>query len=78
MDILITLLEIKNLKKTFFQLQNLDTVGSAVFTSIGYKQAMVSTVYLKISRKLSLETICIKRTNDDEKSIFMGSRILVK
>ena len=78
MDILITLLEIKNLKKTFFQLQNLDTVGSAVFTSIGYKQAMVSTVYLKISRKLSLETICNKRTNDDEKSIFMGSRILVK
>ena len=42
MDILITLQE--NKKKTFFQLENVDTVGSAVFTSIGYKQAMVSTV----------------------------------
>ena len=31
-------------KKHFFQLYNLDTVGSAVFTTIGYKQAMVSTV----------------------------------
>ena len=79
MDILITLLEIKNLKKKHFSSCKMWTQSVQPFLRVSdTNRQWFQLLNLKISRKLSLETICNKRTNDDEKSIFMGSRILVK
>ena len=78
MDILITLLEIKNLKKNIFSSCTIWTQSVQPFLRLlDTNRQWFQLLYLKISRKLSLETIFNKRTNDDEKSIFMGSRILV-